>query len=282
MAFQNIIRQPAATWTSLNPTLDANVLGVESNLINGAETDTLKAKLGDGVHTWAQLSYWNPAGGSGTGDVVGPASATADVPVLFSGTTGKLVKNSTPTGTGNPVMATSPTLTTPTIGVATATSVNKVTITAPATSATLTVADGKTATVNNSITFAGTDSTTMTFPGVDASVGYLNIPQNSQSAAYQFVLADAGKHIYHPVGDNNARQFTIPANATVAFPLGTAITVVNMAATASTMIITSDVLNYANIGAVTTITIPQYNEVTILKILTTAWLASGSGGVTAA
>ena len=50
------------------------------------------------------------------GDVVGPASATDAVPVLFDGTTGKLVKNSTPTGTGNPVLQTSPTLTTPNLG----------------------------------------------------------------------------------------------------------------------------------------------------------------------
>lgn len=54
--------------------------------------------------------------------VVGPASATDGVPALFNGTTGKLIKNSTPTGSGNPVMQTSPTLTTPVIGVATGTS----------------------------------------------------------------------------------------------------------------------------------------------------------------
>lgn len=65
---------------------------------------------------------------------------------------------------------TSPTLTTPTLGVATATSINKVAITAPATSATLTVADGKTLTTNNSLTLAGTDSTTMTFPSTSATI----------------------------------------------------------------------------------------------------------------
>lgn len=59
---------------------------------------------------------------SGSGDVLGPASSTASVPALFDGITGKIIKNSTPTGTGNPVMQTSPTLTTPVIGVATGTS----------------------------------------------------------------------------------------------------------------------------------------------------------------
>lgn len=64
----------------------------------------------------------------------------------------------------------SPTLTTPVLGVATATSVNKVTITAPATAATLTIANNKTVTVNNTLTLAGTDSTTMTFPATSATI----------------------------------------------------------------------------------------------------------------
>lgn len=74
----------------------------------------------------------------------------------------------TPTGTGAPVLATSPTisspsLVTPALGVATATSINKMAITAPATSSTLAVADGKTATISATLTFAGTDGKTVTF-----------------------------------------------------------------------------------------------------------------------
>lgn len=74
------------------------------------------------------------------------------------------------TGSGALVFATSPTLTTPTIGVATATSVNKVAITAPATGSTLTIADGKTLTASNTLTLAGTDSTVMTFPSTSATI----------------------------------------------------------------------------------------------------------------
>lgn len=73
-------------------------------------------------------------------------------------------------GTGNVVRVTSATLVTPTLGVASATSINKVAITAPASSATLTIADGKTLTVSNTLTLAGTDSTTMTFPGTSQTV----------------------------------------------------------------------------------------------------------------
>ena len=55
------------------------------------------------------------------------------------------------------------TLTTPDIGVATATSVNKLTITAPASGSTLTIADGKTLTVSNTLTFTGTDASSVAF-----------------------------------------------------------------------------------------------------------------------
>lgn len=75
------------------------------------------------------------------------------------------------TGSGNVVLATSPTLTTPTLGVASATSVNKVTITAPATSATLTIANGKTLTASNTLTFTGTDASSVAF-GTGGTVAY--------------------------------------------------------------------------------------------------------------
>lgn len=61
-------------------------------------------------------------------------------------------------GTGSVVRATSPSLTTPTLGVATVTSVNKLTITAPATGSTLTIADGKTLTASNDATVSGTNT----------------------------------------------------------------------------------------------------------------------------
>lgn len=86
------------------------------------------------------------------------------------------------TGTGNVVRATSPTLVTPTLGAATATSINKVTITAPATSATLTIANGKTLTASNSLTFAGTDGTTLTFPSTSATIARTDAAQSFTGA----------------------------------------------------------------------------------------------------
>jgi len=81
------------------------------------------------------------------------------------------------TGSGALVFATSPTLVTPTIGVATATSVNKVAFTAPATGSTLTIADGKTLTASNSLTLTGTDATSFAFPGTSDTVVTLTATQ---------------------------------------------------------------------------------------------------------
>jgi len=88
-----------------------------------------------------------------------------------TGTNGAAPVWTSSTGTGNVVFATSPSLTTPTLGVASATSINKVAFTTPATSATLTIADGKTLTASNTLTFTGTDSSSVAF-GSGGTVAY--------------------------------------------------------------------------------------------------------------
>lgn len=75
-------------------------------------------------------------------------------------------------GTGQLVFDNSPSLITPTLGVATATSLNKLIITAPATSATLTIADGKIVTINNTLTFSSSDGITVNFGAIGGSVAY--------------------------------------------------------------------------------------------------------------
>ena len=116
---------------------------------------------------------------------------------------------------------TNKTLTTPVLGVATATSVNKVAITAPATSATLTIADGKTLTASNSLTLAGTDATTMTFPTITSKIGYLNLPAvGTKTGSYTLATADIGKYVQ--VGSGGS--ITIP-DAT--FAEGDAISIFN-------------------------------------------------------
>jgi hypothetical protein len=115
-----------------------------------------------------------------------------------------------------------------------------------------------------------------TVDGTDA-VGFRNIPQNSQSADYTLVLADSGKHIFHPVGDNNARTFTIPANSSVAYPIGTALTFINMAVADVTIAITTDTLTLSDAGTTGSRTLATNGSATCIKITSTEWLISGSG-----
>lgn len=72
-------------------------------------------------------------------------------------------------GSGNVAMTTSPSFTTPSLGVATATSVNGLIITT--TTGTLTIASGKVVTVSNTLTFTGTDSSSVAF-GTGGTVLY--------------------------------------------------------------------------------------------------------------
>jgi len=131
--------------------------------------------------------------GTASGLTAGNVTTNANLTGVIT-SVGNATSIASQTGTGTKfVVDTSPTLVTPNIGVATATTVNKVTITAPATSATLTIADGKTVTHNSTTTFAGTDgktltvnksltldgtdSTTMTFPSTSATIARTDAAQ---------------------------------------------------------------------------------------------------------
>jgi hypothetical protein len=145
------------------------------------------------------------------------------------------------TGSGALVFATSPTLVTPALGTPS--------------SGTL-----------SSCTVDGTDA-----------VGFRNIPINSQSAAYTAVLADSGKCILHPSTDANARTFTIPANGSVAYSIGTAISFVNMTSQVVSIAITTDTMYLAGTGTTGTRSLAQYGTATVLKMTSTTWIISGAG-----
>jgi hypothetical protein len=122
----------------------------------------------------------------------------------------------------------------------------------------------------------GTGNANLTFPSSTASIGYLNIPQNSQSAAYTTVLSDAGKTIFHPASDANARTFTIDSNANVAYAIGTVIQFINMTSQAVTIAITSDTLTWSTGGTSGSRTLAQWGVANCVKIATTQWLITGS------
>jgi hypothetical protein len=197
-------------------------------------------------------SYWlvlASKGDTGTGDVTGPASSVDSELALFDSTTGKLIKRASLSGL---VKATS--------GVASA-----------ATAGTDYVAPGGALGTPSSGTLSN-----CTVDGTD-SVGFRNAPVNSQSAAYTAVLADAGKVILHPSTDANARTFTIPANASVAYAVGTVLTFVNMTSQVVTIAITSDTLYLAGTGTTGSRSLAQYGMATAVKLTSTTWLINGSG-----
>jgi hypothetical protein len=144
-------------------------------------------------------------------------------------------------------------------------------------------AEASLATVSNEITIGNSSSTKFRVPGISIDwdvnlVPFRNIPQNSQSAAYTLVASDSGKHIFHPSADTTARTYTIPANSSVAYPIGTAVTFINQnAAGVITIAITTDTMRLSPAGTTGSRTLAANGVATAIKITSTEWIISGSG-----
>jgi hypothetical protein len=192
------------------------------------------------------------------------------------------------TGSGGIALATSPTFVTPVLGTPTSGTLTNATGLPIATGVSglgtnvataLAVNVGSSGAVVTNGGALGTPSSgtlsSCTVDGTDA-VGFRNTPVNSQSAAYETVLADSGKTILHPVADDNARTFTIPANSSVAYPVGTVISFVNLQNTV-TIEITSDTMYLANDGDTGDRTLAEYGMASAMKVASTTWIISGSG-----
>jgi hypothetical protein len=145
------------------------------------------------------------------------------------------------TGSGSLVFATSPTLVTPVLGTPTSGQLSGCTV-----------------------------------DGTDA-VGFRNTPVNSQSADYTLLLADSGKTIFHPASDANARTFTIPAESSVNYAVGTVVTFINLSANDLTIAITTDTMYLAGDGSVTSRTLAEYGVASAVKVASTTWVISGNG-----
>jgi len=243
-------------------------------------------KVAAGVPSWATESV-----GSGTVTSVAMSGGTTGLttsggPITTSGTitlAGTLAPGNGGTGVSNNAAST---LTISGAYATTLTVTAATGVTLPTTGTLATLAGTETLT-NKTLT-----SPTLTTPalGTPASgnlssctadgtdqVGFKNIPQNSQSASYTLVLADAGKHIFHPSTDANARTYTIPANSSVAYPIGTALTFINMTAAVVTIAITTDTMYLSSAGTTGSRSLAQYGSATAIKMTSTTWLISGSG-----
>lgn len=129
--------------------------GISSTLVTDASSTTTGSIITAGGVGIAKALY------------VGTTSNFAGAATFGSTITyGGITLTGAVTGTGKMVLDTTPTLVTPILGVATATSINKLTVTAPATSATLTVADGASLVTSGaySLTLTSTAATNVTLP----------------------------------------------------------------------------------------------------------------------
>ena len=197
-------RGTASQWTSTNPTLAAGEWGFE--------TDTGKAKIGNGSTNWTGLSYF---GGSGT---------------VTSITAGTGLSGGTITTTG--------------------------TIAIDSTVATLTGAQ----TLTNK---------TLTDPKI-------NLAFDAETASYTAVLANNGQVV--TMDNASANTFSIPTNASVQFPIGTQINVIQIGAGQTTIqAVTSGTTTIQSTGA--TASAPKlrvrYSAATCIKAGTDLWYVTG-------
>lgn len=177
------------------------------------------------------------------------------------------------TGTGSLVFATSPTLVTPTLGVATATSLNKITVTTPATGATLTIADGKTLVVSNSITFSGTDNSSVNF-GAGGNIVYtsskLSVFAATTSSELASVIADetgTGALVF-----GTSATLTSPTLVTPVLGVATATSINKLNITAPTNSATLTITDGKTLAVVNTLTFSGTDSSTV---------AFGTGGTVA-
>lgn len=219
--------------------------------------------------------------------------ATATGLPIVGGTTGTLSVGrggtgvTTSTGSGNLVLSIGPTLSAPILGAAEATSVNKVIITPPAVGATLTIADSKTLTVNNSLTLAGTDSTTMTFPSTSAAIARTDAAQTfTGTQTFSGPVVEAVQALSGP----GAVNITQPVTAFTSTATGNALTLADgVAGQLKTIVYVAEaagadtgILTPSNLGAGTTITFTNVGDACVLQFIGTDWWAISLRGATLA
>lgn len=142
-------------------------------------------------------------------------------------------------------------------------------------------------TVQGQISFYRDGKIAVTAPAAGDSSAYVpptswvqaeisKIPQNAQTGNYTLVAGDAGDHIYHASGAA-AATYTIPANASVAYDIGTTLTFINDSVNNVTIAITTDTLALSPGGTTGSRTLAQYGMATAIKVTSTRWIISGTG-----
>lgn len=117
-----------------------------------------------------------------------------------------------------------------------------------------------------------------TVPTINSDlVGKNKLPQNIQNGNYEFVLGDAGDHVYKVSGAGNT--YTIPANVSVAFQIGDLLTVVNQSGETVDIAITTDTMTLEGDGSTGTRTLADDGLASFLKVAATEWMAIGGNAL---
>lgn len=113
---------------------------------------------------------------------------------------------------------------------------------------------------------------TSAFSAATAGVDYEVPPTvNAQTGTtYGFLIGDANNTV--TASNASAQTYTIPANSSVAFPLGTIINLISLGAGIVTIAITTDTLHSK--ASKVTLT-GQYSVASITKVATTTWILGG-------
>lgn len=215
---------------------------------NTANQDGLKVfdVVYDGTNY--QMSFENSIGG----DVTGAGAVTDGVVFVSDGTSGAVLKSA------------------------------KVIMTVPASNATITIASAKTFTCSNTLTLSGTDTSTLNIgtggtlgtAAYTASTAYTPalITQNAQTGtSYTLVLTDINKLV--TMSNASANALTVPLNASIAYSVGTTIAIQMIGAGVTT--ISGDTGVTINGVSAGSSAMDQYQTITLIKIATDTWLATG-------
>ncbi len=187
--------QTLTNKTLTSPQLTTPIIGSAGAIFSGSTsgTTTVVASAAAGSTTLTLPAATDTLVGKATTDTLTNKTINLSNNTLVATSAQLAAAITDETGSGSLVFATSPTLVTPVLGVATATSINKVAITAPATGSTLTIADGKTLTTSNTLTLTGTDGSSVAF-GSGGTVAYvankLSVFAATTSAELAGVISD--------------------------------------------------------------------------------------------
>lgn len=225
----NGVSGSVATSTT-TPAITLTLGAITPTTVNGltitSSTGTLTITNGKTLSVSNTLTFTGTDGSSvafGTGGTV--LYTTSAIPLtvgnttIASGTTTRVLYDNAGvlgeyaiSGSGDVAMTTSPTFVTPTLGAATATSINGLTITSS--TGTLTITNGKTLSVSNTLTLAGTDSTTMTFPTTSASIARTDAGQTFTGTQ---LLAEGASIGLDPAGSADGAYSGITVTATAGY-----------------------------------------------------------------